>query len=70
MAYRVYDEFEAENIGKQKDGSLIVSAEMPEDSWLIGYLLSFGTQAEVLEPAYLRKVLSNEARKIYEMNKP
>ena len=70
MAYRVYDEFEAENIGKQKDGSLIVSAEMPEDSWLIGYLLSFGTQAEVLEPAYLRKVLSNKARKIYEMNKP
>lgn len=70
MAYRVYDEFEADNIVEQEDGALTVSAEMPEDAWLTGYLLSFGTHVEVLEPAYLRQVLSKTAKRIYEKNKP
>ena len=70
MAYRVYDEFEADEIEETENGELIVSSEMPEDNWLTGYLLSFGTQVTVLEPAYLRNVLSEEAKKIYEKNKP
>ena len=70
MAYRVYDEFEASEITEQENGDLIASAKMPEDNWLIGYLLSFGTQVEVIEPAYLREILSDEAKKIYEKNKP
>ncbi len=69
MAYRVYDEFEADEIEETENGELIVSSEMPEDNWLTGYLLSFGTQVTVLEPAYLRNVLSEEAKKIYEKNK-
>lgn len=70
MAYRVYDEFEADEIEETENGDLIVSSEMPEDSWLTGYLLSFGTQVTVLEPSGLRKILSEEAKKIYEKNKP
>ena len=70
MAYRVYDEFDAHEIQESKTGELYVSAEMPEDSWLVSYLLSFGTQVKVLEPAYLRTMLSNQAKQIYEMNKP
>lgn len=69
MAYRVYDEFEGNEIKETENGDLIVSSEMPEDSWLIGYLLSFGTQVTVIEPAYLQKVLADEAKKIYEKNK-
>lgn len=69
MAYRVYDEFEANEITEQENGDLIASAEMPEDSWLIGYLLSFGTRVEVIEPIYLKEILSKEAKKIYEKNK-
>lgn len=69
MAYRVYDEFEAGEIEETEEGHIIVSSEMPEDHWLIGYLLSFGTQVSVKEPAYLRKILSEEAKKIYEKNK-
>lgn len=69
MAYRVYDEFEAGDITEIKSGDLLVSSEMPEDQWLIGFLLSFGTQVTVIKPAYLRKVLSDEAKKIYEKNK-
>lgn len=69
MAYRVYDEFDKTWIRQQENGDLIVSAQMPEDAWLIGFLLSFGTQVEVIEPTYLRDILAKQARLIYEKNK-
>ena len=68
MAYRVYDEFDASEIEEAENGGLIVSSEMPEDDWLIGYLLSFGAKVKVIAPAYLRKILADEAKKIYEKN--
>ena len=68
MAYRVYDEFDGTEITRRRDGSLTVSTELPADSWLIGYLLSYGAQVEVLEPARLREVLAARAREIYEKN--
>ncbi|NNJ30856.1 helix-turn-helix transcriptional regulator [Lacrimispora defluvii] len=70
MAYRVYDEFTEDEITEQENGDFIAAAYMPEDTWLIGYLLSYGVYVEVIEPAYLRKVLSDEAKKIYEKYKP
>ncbi|MDE5598062.1 MAG: WYL domain-containing protein, partial [Lachnospiraceae bacterium] len=66
MAYRVYDEFDKTQISRQESEDLIVSAKMPEDEWLLGYLLSFGTQVEILEPAYLKKVIADTAKKICE----
>lgn len=70
MAYRVYDEFNETQIERQKNGDLIVSALMPVDAWLIGYLLSFGAKVEVIEPRYLRDILAKKAQEIYEKNKP
>ena len=70
MAYRVYDEFDKAQVQKQANGDLIVSAKMPEDAWLTGFLLSFGTQADILSPAYLREVIAEQAKLIYEKNKP
>lgn len=69
VAFRVYDEFDAAQIERQADGSLLVRAKMPEDVWLTGYLLSFGTEVEVMEPAYLREVLAEQGKRIYEKNK-
>lgn len=69
MAYRVYDEFGDCQISKQGNGDLIVSARMPQDAWLTGTLLSFGTQVRVIEPAYLRRILAEQAKEIYEANK-
>ena len=69
MAYRVYDEFDETQIQHQKNGDLIASANMPEDSWLIGYLLSFGAQVDIISPAYLKDILAEQARLIYEKNK-
>lgn len=69
MAYRVYDEFDETQIEYQKNGDLIASAEMPVDTWLIGYLLSFGAKVEIIEPKYLCEILAAQAQEIYEKNK-
>ncbi len=60
----------SKEIAYQENGGLIACAEMPVDAWLVGYLLSFGTQVEVLEPMYLREVLAAQAQAIYEKNIP
>lgn len=69
MAYRVYDEFDINQIQFEENGDLIVTADMPEDDWLIGYLLSFGTQVDIIEPIYLKKILAEKAKEIYEKYK-
>lgn len=69
-AYRVYDEFDEAQIEHQKNGDFIVSIESSIDTWLIGYLLSFGTQVEILKPKYLREILAAQAQEIYKKNKP
>lgn len=69
MAYRVFDEFDMSQVTRLENGDLLVSAQMPEDDWLVGYLLSFGTQVEIIEPAYLRGVIAQKAKEIYEKNK-
>lgn len=69
MSYRVYDEFDKTRVSRKENGDLIVSAKMPEDEWLIGYLLSFGTQVDIIEPAYLRDIVAQQAKKIYEKYK-
>lgn len=70
MAYRVYDEFGTTEIEYQKNGDLMVCVEMPVDTWLIGYLLSFGAEVEIIEPKYLKSVLAAQAQAIYKKNKP
>ena len=69
-AYRVYDEFDNSQVQRQENGDFIVSAKMPEDAWLTGFLLSFGTQVDIIEPVYLKDMLAKQAKLIYEKNKP
>lgn len=66
IAYRVYDEFDEAQMIHQKNGDLLVNAEMPIDTWLIGYLLSFGTQVEIIKPDDLKKILAKEAHAIFQ----
>lgn len=70
MAYRVYDEFDKTQIERQENGDFIVSARMPEDAWLTGFLLSFGTQVDILSPVHLKNILAEQAKLIYQKNKP
>lgn len=69
MTYRVYDEFDRAQVQKQENGDLLVCARLPEDAWLTGFLLSFGTQIDILSPADLREEIARQAKAIYEKNK-
>ena len=69
MAYRVYDEFDRSEIRQREDGDFIVLAPMPEDTRLMGFLLSFGTKVDVLAPAQIKYMLAEQARFIYEKYK-
>jgi len=68
-AFRVYDEFDRKRIEKQADGSLLVTAELPLDGWVAGYLFSFGDSVTVLDPERLREELAAYAKNIYEHHK-
>ncbi|MTD41419.1 WYL domain-containing protein [Erwinia sp. CPCC 100877] len=59
-AYRLYDEFDSKKIQKCADGSLILETQLPHDQWLYGYLLSFGKNVQVLEPAEVKQNLLKE----------
>ena len=57
QAYRVYDEFEPEDIERLKDGSFLIRAAYPEDDWVYGLILSFGPAMTVLQPLSVRRVI-------------
>lgn len=63
VLYRVYDYFDEAFITKEQDGSCIAEVNWPEDEWVYGYILSFGSNCEVLEPAQLRAVIATRLRK-------
>ena len=65
LSYRIYDEFNPETV-KREDGVLIVTVWMPVDEWLTRYLLTFGTEIEVLEPPELRPMLAELGKAINE----
>ena len=69
MAYRVYDEFAADEISLQPNGDYLVTVEMPDDSWVLSFLLSCCGHVQVLEPLRLRNLLAETAQKIYLQNK-
>ncbi|PKM94054.1 MAG: YafY family transcriptional regulator [Firmicutes bacterium HGW-Firmicutes-1] len=52
--YRIYDDFDDELITRNADGTCDVHVAFPEDDWIYGYLLSYGSMLEVLEPETIR----------------
>lgn len=65
VAFRVYDEFPLSNISTQPDGSLHVTMSLPLGSWVTGFLLSFGADAEVLHPPELRASIAQAAASLH-----
>lgn len=58
-AFRVYDEF-TDGVTTDAQGSLYVTAELPDNGVLFSYLLSFGDSVEVLEPASVREKMKEK----------
>jgi predicted DNA-binding transcriptional regulator YafY len=59
-AYRVFDEFDEKEITKNQDGSFTIETSLPQSEWMFRYLLSFGTDMEVLGPENIRDILVNK----------
>jgi predicted DNA-binding transcriptional regulator YafY len=60
----VEDYFTEKEIEYDEQGDLIVRTQMPESGWLYGFILSYGSFVEVLEPKEYRQILRREASKI------
>jgi predicted DNA-binding transcriptional regulator YafY len=67
---RVEDYFDEEQIDTQKNGDMIVKVSYPEDEWVYSNILSYGEFVEVLEPAHIRKIIQEKAKKILGQYKP
>ncbi|QGQ99512.1 YafY family transcriptional regulator [Paenibacillus psychroresistens] len=57
-AFRVYDEFDENDIVKNEDGSFTITTSLPESDWLYNYILSFGTVIEAIEPPSVREIIA------------
>ena len=57
QSYRVYDEFDYDQITVNDDNTFTVSASYPQGEWIYSYILSFGPDATVLEPEYVRNII-------------
>jgi predicted DNA-binding transcriptional regulator YafY len=55
--FRIYDDFDQGKVAHNPDGTCDVSITWPEDEWVYGYILSFGSFVEVLEPAHVREII-------------
>lgn len=65
--YRMYDDFDVEEIRILDNGCGEVVFTFPEDEWVYGYLLSFGDAAEVMEPQHIRQILRCRAQAIVDL---
>lgn len=63
-AYRVFDEFDESEITRNQDGSFTVATSLPENEWLFHYILSFGTDIEVLTPQNIREMIQGKLNEI------
>lgn len=68
MKWRIIEEFNVCDISEQADGRLLVIFQAFDKQSLFSWLLSFGSQAELLEPKPLRRELSEIAAKISRKN--
>lgn len=67
IAYRVYDEFDRKCITRQGDGTLIVRCLWPAGAAGCGYLLSYGSLAEIVEPDSMRQMMRTELKRIIKL---
>ena len=63
---RLYDTFDEQFISRNDDGSYDLTVQIPDEEWIYGFVLSFGSYAEVLAPEHIREEVRNRAKEIFE----
>ena len=66
VRWRLVDEYGADSFTQAPDGSLLFRRSFPGTEALLRWVLTFGPQAEILEPAALREEMAALAQKIWE----
>jgi len=64
MKYRLFDDFEENEVTEQTDGSYIATVSWEIDNWVHGFVLSYGEFIEVIEPKHFRKAIEDKVKKI------
>lgn len=64
--YRLLDDYDDIEIQDNGDGTYTLEVDFPEDEWVYGYILSFGTNVKVIEPENIKKIIRQKAKKISE----
>ncbi|HMM19961.1 MAG TPA: YafY family protein [Selenomonadales bacterium] len=67
---RIYDYFDDSYITPNEDGSFTVKVALPEGEWIYGYILSFGSLVEVLEPEHVRRAIVERMRQALNIYNP
>ena len=69
MAFYLLDSFACSEIKTHKDGSLSVNFSAPDETWLIGMLLSFGPDLQIISPKNIRKKIIDMANQTVQVYK-
>lgn len=64
IRHNVEDYFEKSCLEYLKNGDIKATFELPDNDWVISYLLSLGEHAEVLKPEKIRIILQEKAKKV------
>ncbi|MBE6070409.1 MAG: YafY family transcriptional regulator [Clostridium butyricum] len=64
QSYRVYDEFDYDQIVLNDDNTFTITTSYPDGEWVYSYILSFGPSARVLEPKYIQDIIKNRLKKM------
>jgi predicted DNA-binding transcriptional regulator YafY len=67
--HHVEDYFDDSFLTYLKNGDVIATIELPENDWVLSYLLSLGEHAEVIKPKRMRLLLKEKAKKIIALYK-
>jgi predicted DNA-binding transcriptional regulator YafY len=60
---RVQEFFYMEDILENEDGSVTVKVSFPEDNWVYSFIMSYGSDVEVISPEHIRELILNSAKK-------
>ena len=61
VAHRLYDDFDADDIIVESNGTCGIKIYIPETDWVYGYILSFGSDVEVISPDHIKKRICETA---------
>ena len=60
VLFRLYDDYDKDRIIENRDGTCEITVTYPEDEWVYGHIMSFGSSVEVIEPEHIRRIIKEK----------